>query len=106
MKPIAETPPAVTVWILPARGRALRLPAAIRIGGCRFRRWGDDLWLTQASGERMIVRGFYVCETPPDLRDDAGILLPGELARLLAGLCERRQAAIMAERCARRHRSA
>jgi hypothetical protein len=93
----SNLPVTVDQWILPATGQSVRLPAGWCLGKCRFERRGDGLVLNRAAGGRTILRGFYGREVRPDLRDEIGLRLPGELARLMAGLSEKAQELVLAD---------
>ena len=85
----------VSVWMLPSQGWSVRLPRGWHLGGCRFERRGDSLVLNDEHGRRVLLRDYYVCEASPDLRDDTGQRLPGELARLMAGLSAKAQELVL-----------
>lgn len=85
----------VFVWMLPSVGRSVRLPRGWHLGDCRFERRAECLVLSDERGRRVVLRDYYACEAPPDLRDEIGQRLPGELARLMAGLSAKAQELVL-----------
>jgi hypothetical protein len=87
----------VSVWMLPSRGWSVRLPQGWHLGECRFERRAECLVLSDERGRQVVLRDYYACDAPPDLRDETGQRLPGELARLMAGLSVKAQELVLVD---------
>ncbi|MBM3570139.1 MAG: FecR domain-containing protein, partial [Alphaproteobacteria bacterium] len=69
----------------PAAEGVVVVPGKTFILGADYQRQGADLVLTGGDGAVVVVRDFFAGDTPPDLVSEAGQLVRGELATLLAG---------------------
>ncbi|TVR80903.1 MAG: hypothetical protein EA405_09585 [Rhodospirillales bacterium] len=64
---------------------AITLPPEISLSGAGFERVGDDLVVAGPDGAEVVIRDFFLNETPPDLFDAAGGYFAGAFAAKLAG---------------------
>ncbi|MGE0744695.1 MAG: hypothetical protein AB7K86_05580, partial [Rhodospirillales bacterium] len=71
--------------VLQAGASELHVPGADFVIAADYARHGHDLMLTGADGASVLVRGYYMAETPPTLVSDLGARMSPELVAKLAG---------------------
>jgi len=66
-------------------GSAQQLPAGAWVLGADFVRQGPDLLLVGADGQQILIRDFFLLQSPPDLVLEGGLFISAELATRLSG---------------------
>ena len=66
-------------------GATVEVPGGRWFLGADFARTGPDLLLSGDGGEKLLIKGYFGHETPPDLSDGHGAAISGDLAARLAG---------------------